>query len=132
LITTIQFEVPGKPFPFVAQYQKLDWVKRKAFAEYCKGVRTAAMVAGVRDLKATRDAPLYIHTRAWFRDGRHPDPENVHKVIVDALLYGKSSARDKFTGGAYTPPLYDKANPRVEVVIADGRRPLIETLPEGW
>ena len=101
-------------------------------------VRLFARGGGWReDLKATREEPLLVHTRAYFDSNRHPDPENVHKVIVDALMYNatgerRSSTRDKFTGGGIVPPRYDEKNPRVEVVIADGRLPLAGTIPEGW
>ena len=132
----IVFIVPGHPVPFIAQWNKTSRERRKAFADYCHDVRTAAMVGGVRDLVATKENPLHIHTRCVFNRNTHPDPENVHKVIVDALMYDptgkrKSSARDKYTGGAFTPPQYGE-RPFVEVIIADGHLPLIETLPRDW
>jgi len=67
-------------------------------------------------LESPRDQPLMIFTRCYFKDGRHPDPENVHKGIKDALFY-KAKDGDKHTGGHYLPPLYDKQNPRVDVFI---------------
>jgi len=89
------------------------------------------MVAGYRHGPVTRERPVSIYTRAFFADGRHPDPENVRKAIADALFYGQPGG-DKYTGGAFCPPVYDKSNPRVEVVIVDGRKPLSKTIPEGW
>lgn len=67
-----------------------------------------------------KTCPLRIQTRAFFENGVHSDPENVHKGIVDALFYNPDKKRrgsDKHTGGQFEPPLYDKANPRVEFTI---------------
>lgn len=128
----IRFSVPGTPQRFIAAWHKSSWSTRRMYADKAKLVRECAAVVGASGLVATEELPLYVHTRAFFRNRRHADPENIHKFIVDALMYGKSQARDKFTGGAFTPPRYDEDDPRVEVVIADGRLPLRETIPEDW
>jgi len=65
--------------------------------------------------------PWRVTTISFFRNKQHPDPENVHKGIIDALMYGfkqrKVRANDKHIGGEYVHPKYDAANPRVEVRI---------------
>lgn len=39
--------------------------------------------------------------------------------MKDALFYGLKGKQggDKYTGGSYDPPLYDKENPRVEITL---------------
>lgn len=89
-----------------------------AYWQYMEDVRKAAKYSARMPLplESPKDQPLMIFTRCYFRDGRHPDPENVHKGIKDALFY-KAKDGDKHTGGFYLPPLYDKENPRVDVFI---------------
>ena len=78
-----------------------------------------------------------IRTVAYFKDGSHPDPGNVQKGVCDALFYdpekaalaklkrkkGTGKGDDKHTGGSFAPPLYDKENPRVVVIIRDYEPP---------
>ena len=45
----------------------------------------------------------------------------MHKGVKDALFYGAVGVGDKYTGGAYSNPLYDKEHPRVEVRVTDER-----------
>jgi len=85
-----------------------------------------AKMAGIRlPLKATKGRPLMIRTVSYFKDGVHPDPGNVQKGVCDALFYNEDPSRktkkgdDKYTGGSFPPPLYDKSNPRVVVIIKD-------------
>ena len=126
-----EFEIPGAPLGFIAGWDKKSWAKRRQYMVWTKGIRTIAMAAGWRFPAATRAEPLAIHTRAFFRNGVHPDPENVHKAVADALMY-KLKCADKYTSGGYASPLYDKENPRTEVVIDDARLPLRQTIPESW
>lgn len=89
-----------------------------AYWQYMEDARKAARFIAKMPLplESPKAEPLMIFTRCYFRDGRHPDPENVHKGIKDALFY-KAKDGDKHTGGHYLPPLYDKQNPRVDVFI---------------
>ena len=131
----ISFTVPGHPVPFLVGVRHQTKKRREAYGEFCDRVRMFARLAGVQDIEITPEAPLHFHTRAFFKDRNHGDPENIHKGVVDAICYtahGKSKKRDKYTGGAFSVPRYDKKEPRVEVVIADGTLPLKETIPEGW
>jgi hypothetical protein len=130
----IAFEMPGKPQAFIAVWATQDWTRRRNYMSWTKAVRDVAALHGAVELFASKDHPLHVHTRAWFADGRHGDPENIHKAVVDALFYREKKAgpMDKYTGGAYSPPKYDADRPRVEIVIADGNLPLKETIPEGW
>ena len=127
----VRFEIPGKPVAFIAAWDKQDWKKKRAYMEWVQFVRICARRAGFDAEPATKAMPICIHTRCWFKNGVHPDPENVHKAVVDALMYELKN-RDKYTGGAFPAPLYDPLNPRVEIVIADGRLPLRHTIPETW
>lgn len=132
----IAFTVLGQPVPFLVGVRHQTKKRVQKYEDYRDTVRMFAREAGIRNIKITAEAPLYFHTRAFFKNRVHGDPENIHKAIVDAVCYnpdgGKGSRSDKFTGGAFAPPRYDKKNPRVEVVIADGLLPLKETIPEGW
>ena len=75
------------------------------------------MAAGLKvPLQATGEKPLCICTVAWFRNGVHPDPENVRKGIADALFKAGEGGGDKYTGGTFYPPMYAK-NPRVIVEV---------------
>src|SRR6185436_11076756 len=67
-------------------------------------------------LRVSEKSPVLIETKAFFSSRVHPDPENCRKCFGDALFPG-STGGDKYTAGMFWPPLYDKANPRVEVKI---------------
>ena len=116
-----EFTVPGDPKGYYAAGKNPNWTRLNQYIEYKKHVHNTALrkFSSIGLLKASKDEPLVINTVAYFRDGRHPDPENVHKGIVDALFYGAKGG-DKYTGGGFPPPLYDKDNPRVEVSIWEG------------
>ena len=133
---TIEFTIRGKPVPFIAHWDKAAPATRKRYIEWCKTVQNYAMVAGFRFEPPTERSPLYAHTRAWFPDRRHGDPENIHKSVVDALFYrkGEGSKGDKYTGGFFDAPRYDAHNPRVQVVIvpASQRISVRSTIPAGW
>lgn len=135
-----RFTVPGNPVGYVATTSRGKWTAEyQKFAEYAKLVRLHARAAGIQiPLLATKNRPLVIRTIAHFANGRHPDPGNVQKGVVDALFYDEEKAAlaklyrkmgkkkrttgkgdDKQTGGSFPPPLYDKENPRVVVIIKD-------------
>lgn len=125
----IKFTVPGSPVGFKTTTKRAKYASKgyRAYVEYKKLVQFYARSSGIRlPLKATKDHPLIIKTISYFKNGTHPDPGNVQKGVVDALFYreerlGKSTGKgdDKFTGGGFPPPLYDKNNPRVIIIIKD-------------
>jgi hypothetical protein len=88
-------------------------------------VRIAALNAGVPlPLTATKEEPLLIKTIAYFKNGTHCDPENTRKGACDALFYRPDipnpkmrKGQDKYTGGSFPPPRYDKDKPRTVVII---------------
>lgn len=114
-----RFTIPGKPVGYFAVQRKFhDWKRENAYHGYMAKTRVFARQADIRTpLLATLAKTKFIYTCAFFEDGHHADPENVHKGIKDALFYGSN---DKYTWGVYLWPLYDKDNPRVEVEIFDG------------
>ena len=133
-----KFTVSGEPLGYYAMGKTPNWERKRRYHAWCLRVRVAALQAGIAlPLVATKGRPLWLKTLAFFRDGRHCDPENTHKGVKDALFYsgavkirnagaltisnGKSRKKpkggDKYTGGAYAPPLYDPQNPRVEIEI---------------
>lgn len=112
----MSFVVPGKPVGYYSVGKVPNWARMKQYHSYMMEVQRCAKLAGIAlPLTATKDAPILIKTKAYFPNGVHCDPENVRKGVSDALFYGGSG--DKHTGGSFPPPLYDKANPRVEVEI---------------
>lgn len=125
-----RFVIPGKPVGYVATTRRGKWKPEyQRFAEYAKHVRMCARAAGIHiPVVSTKRMPLTIRTIAYFPNGVHCDPGNVQKGVVDALFYdeGKTRGRrkgdDKYTGGSFPPPLYDKENPRVVVIIKDYER----------
>lgn len=129
--TQFTFTIPGDPKGYYAQAGRLKWKmskQQRARAEkyrkwqgdvalcYLAGRRWCTALIPALPLEATKDRPLRIETVSYFRNGRHPDPENVHKGIVDAL-FRWSLGGDRHVGGTFRPPLYDKDNPRVEVLV---------------
>lgn len=135
-----KFEVPGDPVGYVATTSRGKWsAQYQRFAEYAKRVRFYARASGISTpLLATKGHPLTIRTISYFANGRHPDPGNVQKGVVDALFYDEKKAdlaklyrkmgkkmrttgkgNDKYTGGSFPPPLYDSEHPRVVVIIKD-------------
>lgn len=141
-----RFIIPGKPVGYVATTHRGKWtLNYQRFATYAKHVRACAKAAGIHiPVVATKKKPLTIRTVAYFPNGIHCDPGNVQKGVVDALFYDEEAAAmakflkkagkklsvkkgvrrtgkgdDKHTGGSFPPPLYDKENPRVVVIIKD-------------
>ena len=133
---SIRFTIPGKCRGYTTTNRNGPKKSKAilAYWAYCKVVRLCASAAGIRPvpLVSTVDAPVMVFTRAYFADGVHADPENVHKGIKDALFYTKkiklpkgvqwignrpNGTADKYTGGFYLPPEYDKKNPRVDVIV---------------
>lgn len=124
---TYSFTVFGPPVGYTIQLGRFRFNKRKVkYIEYKKLIQEKCPFA--LPLVATKERPVHIETNSFFVNGIHPDPENVHKGVKDALFYvakGKSSkdgkkvkgSGDKYTGGMYHPPAYDKENPRVEIFI---------------
>ena len=120
------FIVPGDPVPHVSVTHRSkfhpDNKRAKKVAAWKETVRKCAMVARVRIPIPSREQPVTIKTMAYFRNGRHGDPENIHKGCKDALWPAKEGG-DKYTGGAYSAPLYDPQNPRVVVYLEWGENP---------
>lgn len=131
----VRFTIPGKKAqgyvttnrPRKGERRKVS-AKAAAYWQYCGAVRMIARSKGIHTpMESPPDAPLMIFTRCFFFSRTHLDPENVHKGVKDALCY-KAKFGDKYTGGHYLPPMYDKSNPRVEVLI----RPKQERDEEEW
>lgn len=132
-----RFEIPGDPVGYTTTTFKSKHADKRfqKYGNYCKEARRIARHHGLEiPLVATKDKPLLIKTIAYFRNGVHCDPGNVQKGITDALFYDENKIRmvktkrgpkmktggkgdDKYTGGAFPPPRYDKKNPRVIVII---------------
>jgi len=98
-----------------------NWGRLERYNAWKDHVRGAALDVGLKlPLEATKAKPLYVSVVSWFASGVHPDPENVRKGVIDALVQNLESGRrgsDKYIGGFCEIPRYDKARPRVEVWI---------------
>jgi len=127
---TICFYVPGIPRGYTTTTYKGKFIRGgkdksyENYVNYCKEVRISARKAGVDlPINTTKDSQWTVSTIAYFKDGRHPDPENIRKGVADALCYqedkikGSKKGNDKYCAGCFLPPRYDKDNPRVFVVV---------------
>lgn len=124
----VRFVVPGNPVGYMAVTARGKWTKQYLkFADFAKTVRLYARMAGVKiPLKANENSPLIIRTVSYFKNGTHCDPGNVQKGVTDALFYDEHGIRgkktkkgdDKWTGGSFPPPFFDKDNPRVVIIIS--------------
>lgn len=133
-----RFVIPGKAVGYVATTKKSKFSKEyRRYADYAAEVRRYASAAGVPvPLFADEENQLIVKTIAYFPNRVHCDPGNVQKGVCDALFYdeaakeiakalgtrGTGKGDDKQTGGSFPPPRYDKANPRVVVIIKPYRK----------
>lgn len=125
---SVAFTVPGKPVGFVATGNR-HWSKRsKKVWEYAGAVRKSLeKVYGNPHLSASKGNEVFVGTVAVFANGTHPDPENVHKLVKDAMFH-KQPGGDKYTGGIYAPPMYDKNDPHVRVLVWHTTKPVLMTV----
>lgn len=114
---------------FYVSGRKPNWARQARYRAWKTHVQACAVLAGLElPLRATKEEPLYVVTCTYFHSGVHPDPENVHKSVVDSLAYvspqeqklGVRRGSDKFMGGQFQSPKYDAKEPRVEVVVCNG------------
>ena len=105
-----------------------NWTRKTRYQDWKRHVQECAALAGLEmPLRPTKALPLYLVTIAYFETGVHPDPSNAWEGICDALCYvspaeqalGVKRGSDKFCGGAFLSPRYDREAPRVEVWIMD-------------
>jgi hypothetical protein len=128
LVKVVSFTVPGEPMGFMDA--RCYWNKKvKAYHAFRDKVKLYAKQAGAAvPLRPTQEQPYIITTTTIYlrgKRGRPPDPENVHKCIVDALCYhgrmpGKKKGKhdDFWVGGEFSPPIFGEA-PCVEVTIKE-------------
>ena len=108
--------------------------RQRKYKAWCDAVRMEAENHQIKvPMTANKAVKVLFAVRSYFRNGVHPDPENVTKGIVDALFYRpkvkwpkgvkrpknlpKGGKDDKYVGMRTDPPLYDKDRPRVEITI---------------
>ena len=95
-----------------AGYKKYQSWKTKVVAEFVKefGKYPHQLL--------TKDAKYYVVIKAYYKDNRHGDTDNIAKGINDAIF--QKPLNDKYVAGWYDFD-YDKANPRVEVFITESK-----------
>lgn len=130
-MTETRFTVPGPPQGYYAQGKTPNWRRMKRYHAYMVLVQQCAALAGLRlPLRASRERPVVISVWSYFASGVHCDPGNVQKGVCDALFWAPRGQRkgggDKYTGGSFSPPRYDKLNPRVEVEVLSTTSPSTE------
>jgi len=115
---SIHFTIPGHPVGYTRTTQGSIWKPQyQRYLDYKSAVVAAFLdqVPGEwgypKPLTTTRELQTEMDTMIYFKNGRHPDPSNVHKAIEDALF-----ACDKYCDGKFSFD-YDKENPRVEVTL---------------
>lgn len=134
----IHFTVPGMTWQskkklqegvvdgYYSQGKTPNWQRMKRYQAWKERVQNYAAMAGLElPLRPTKAEPVYVVTMAYFQSGVHPDPGNVYKGVVDALCYvsaegrklGEKRGSDKWVGGGFEIPRYDKNEPRVEVYV---------------
>ena len=120
-MNALRFTVCGPPVGYYAEGKAPNQTRRRRYVEWKRLVAVELwQQCGIRvPLLARKEHPLVVRTVTWFRNGRHADPENVHKGVKDALFYNAKGG-DKYTGGSYDPPRYDPTNPRVDVFVTCG------------
>lgn len=126
-IRITRFTIPGPPVGYLRMTQgqvKLMRIPRHKLTPQSVKVRDRiqryfdykelASFCGFR-LKFDRSPKkrILLHAMIYFKDKKHPDPENVRKGIQDALF-----TSDKYVAGCYDFE-YDPDNPRVEIEIVE-------------
>jgi hypothetical protein len=91
----IRFYVPGAPVGFKAGPR--NQATNSKIASYAEKVRLYAKQAGLKlPLESTKMNAIRVATGVAFQNGsRHPDAENVHKLIKDILFYQGTTYVDK-------------------------------------
>jgi len=106
----------GNPIPYVRMTQRSKFVSRQArrYLMWKKYVQAAALTqARPKFLNHLVDGAkkTWVDCMIYFADGRHGDPDNIRKGILDALFED-----DRHVAGNVDFD-YDAESPRVEVVI---------------
>lgn len=111
---------------FYVQGKQPNWTRLKRYRQWQVHVQECARLAGVPlPLRSSKKEPLYVVVVAYFASGIHCDVGNTFKSVVDALCYvspeeqrlGTKRGSDKYVGGIFFAPRYDKEQPRVAVRV---------------
>lgn len=124
----VKLTIYSNPVGYYAVGARPDWKRMKRYHSFQAHIRLTAMKAGIHlPLHASKEEPLHVRVVSYFHNGVHSDPGNVQKGVCDALFYRpktpgtrRTGGGDKWTGGSFEPPRYDKENPRCEVTIYYG------------
>ena len=111
---------------FYVQGKQPNWTRLKRYRQWQAHIQECAVLAGMPlPLRPTKKEPIYVVVVAYFASGTHCDVGNTFKSVVDALCYvspkeqrlGAKRGSDKYVGGMFMAPRYDKELPRVEVYV---------------
>lgn len=102
-------ERPGKPS------RPIHYTPTKT-KDYEKRVRLLFGLAALGKLPPGFNARR-IRVVCFFKNGIHPDPDNVKHAVIDALKGVAYKKDDRNIGSSVEPPLFDKLSPRVEVEV---------------
>ena len=94
--------------------------QRVLYPEAKEWRQTLAMVIRSRMGGVVIEPPLTIRIQGRFRDKRHPDPDNLHKIIGDAVKMG-TGVDDRHFLWQDGEPIIDKtADPMLIITIQGG------------
>lgn len=123
----IRFTIPGPPVPYLRMTQgqirlmripdhklRPDGLKVKdRIRRYLRYKEATLMIVAPFSFDRAPRNKVFLNVTCYFKNRKHPDPENVRKGISDAIF-----TQDKYVAGLIDF-FYDQANPRVEVEIVE-------------
>ena len=124
----IKFTVPGDPVGYLRMTQgdlkllriplyklRPENLRRRSQIERYQDYKKLVWLMSVnKGIDRNPKKKVLLRTMSYFANGRHPDAENCHKAVSDALF-----TNDKMVCGSFDFG-YDPARPRVEVEIEQG------------
>ena len=91
---------------------------------YMIEVQVAARKVGLRlPLEPTETHPVRVDIYPTHANRRHPDGDNIFKLVADALCYGGRG--DKFLHGYFSAPRYAETPDEVGVVVIIGAEEIL-------
>ncbi len=115
----IRFVVEGEPVgkERARKGRGGHWYTPDKTSAYEERVRRAFFIAAGADAlwNFRRQPAVCVQVRCFFRNGHHPDPDNVQKLVLDALQ-GMAYKHDRHIASSNTHG-YDPQRPRIEVEI---------------
>lgn len=119
----VRFTVPGPPIgkerarkgrSGPAPLANSHWYTPEKTALYQKAVAQSFFVANLG--RKMDPQAVHVEVNCFFKSKAHPDPDNVLKLVLDALT-GLAYRNDRHVSSQVSHQ-YDKKRPRIEVVVS--------------